>query len=127
MKNFKKIVLSILLGVLVIVPSTVYALTEVKTNEELKEAVKNDSEIVLQNDIIMTDDITVRGQKINIDLNGNSLTLKAYIRVYEGSLEFSGKGLIKDDREDLRGTIYVYGSTDSKAVSFANLTVGKRC
>ena len=125
MKNFKKIVLSILLGVLVIVPSTVYALTEVKTNEELKEAVKNDSEIVLQNDIIMTDDITVRGQKINIDLNGNSLTLKAYIRVYEGSLEFSGKGLIKDDREDLRGTIYVYGSTDSKAVSFANLTVGK--
>lgn len=125
MKNFKKIVLSILLGVLVIVPSTVYALTEVKTNEELKEAVKNDGEIVLQKDIIMTDDITVRGQKINIDLNGNSLTLKAYIRVYEGSLEFSGKGLIKDDREDLRGTIYVYGSTDSKAVSFANLTVGK--
>ena len=125
MKNFKKIVLYILLGVLVIVPSTVYALTEVKTNEELKEAVKNDGEIVLQNDIIMTDDITVRGQKINIDLNGNSLTLKAYIRVYEGSLEFSGKGLIKDDREDLRGTIYVYGSTDSKAVSFANLTVGK--
>ena len=125
MKNFKKIVLSILLGVLVIVPSTVYALTEVKTNEELSEAVKNDSEIVLQNDIIMTDDIIVRGQKINIDLNGNSLTLKAYIRVYEGSLEFSGKGLIKDDREDLRGTIYVYGSTDSKAVSYATLTVGK--
>lgn len=125
MKNFKKIVLSILLGVLVIVPSTVYALTEVKTNEELKEAVKNDGEIVLQNDIIMTDDIIVRGQKINIDLNGNSLTLKAYIRVYEGSLEFSGKGLIKDDREDLRGTIYVYGSTDSKAVSYATLTVGK--
>lgn len=125
MKNFKKIVLSILLGVLVIVPSTVYALTEVKTSEELSEAVKNDGEIVLQNDIIMTDDIIVRGQKINIDLNGNSLTLKAYIRVYEGSLEFSGKGLIKDDREDLRGTIYVYGSTDSKAVSFANLTVGK--
>ena len=125
MKNFKKIVLSILLGVLVIVPSTVYALTEVKTSEELSEAVKNDGEIVLQNDIIMTDDIIVRGQKINIDLNGNSLTLKAYIRVYEGSLEFSGKGLIKDDREDLRGTIYVYGSTDSKAVSFATLTVGK--
>lgn len=125
MKNFKKVVLTILLGVAVILPSSVYALTEVKTNEELKEAVKNDSEIVLQNDIIMTDDIIVRGQKINIDLNGNSLTLKAYIRVYEGSLEFSGKGLIKDDREDLRGTIYVYGSTDSKAVSFANLTVGK--
>ena len=125
MKNFKKIVLSILLGVLVIVPSTVYALTEVKTNEELKEAVKNDSEIVLQNDIIMTSDITVEGQKINIDLNGNTLTLKAYIDVKEGSLEFSGKGLIKDDREDLEATIYVYGSTDSKTVSYATLTVGK--
>ena len=104
MKNFKKMVLSILLGVLVIVPSTVYALTEVKTGEELSEAVKKGGEIVLQNDIIMTSDITVRGQKINIDLNGNSLTLKTYyIDVYEGSLEFSGKGLIKDDREDLRG------------------------
>lgn len=126
MKNFKKIVLSILLGVLVIVPSTVYALTEVKTGEELSEAVKKGGEIVLQNDIIMTSDITVRGQKININLNGYSLTLKTrYIDVYEGSLEFSGKGLIKDDREDLDATIYVYGSTDSKAVSFANLTVGK--
>lgn len=126
MKNFKKIVLSILLGVLVIVPSTVYALTEVKTGEELSEAVKKGGEIVLQNDIIMTSDITVRGQKINIDLNGNSLTLKTYyIDVYEGSLEFSGKGLIKDDRKDTNATIYVYGSTDSKAVSFANLTVGK--
>lgn len=126
MKNFKKIVLSILLGVLVIVPSTVYALTEVKTGEELSEAVKKGGEIVLQNDIIMTSDITVRGQKININLNGNSLTLKTYyIDVYEGSLEFSGKGLIKDDREDTNATIYVYGSTDSKAVSFANLTVGK--
>lgn len=126
MKNFKKIVLSILLGVLVIVPSTVYALTEVKTGEELSEAVKKGGEIVLQNDISMTSDITVRGQKINIDLNGNSLTLKTYyIDVYEGSLEFSGKGLIKDDRKDTNATIYVYGSTDSKAVSFANLTVGK--
>lgn len=126
MKNFKKMVLSILLGVLVIVPSTVYALTEVKTGEELSEAVKKGGEIVLQNDIIMTSDITVRGQKINIDLNGNSLTLKTYyIDVYEGSLEFSGKGLIKDDRKDTNATIYVYGSTDSKAVSFANLTVGK--
>lgn len=126
MKNFKKIVLSILLGVLVIVPSTVYALTEVKTGEELSEAVKKGGEIVLQNDISMTSDITVRGQKINIDLNGNSLTLKTYyIDVYEGSLEFSGKGLIKDDREDTNATIYVYGSTDSKAVSFANLTEGK--
>lgn len=126
MKNFKKIVLSILLGVLVIVPSTVYALTEVKTGEELSEAVKKGGEIVLQNDISMTSDITVRGQKININLNENSLTLKTYyIDVYEGSLEFSGKGLIKDDRKDTNATIYVYGSTDSKAVSFANLTVGK--
>lgn len=126
MKNFKKIVLSILLGVLVIIPSTVYALTEVKTGEELSEAVKKGGEIVLQNDISMTSDITVRGQKININLNENSLTLKTYyIDVYEGSLEFSGKGLIKDDRKDTNATIYVYGSTDSKTVSFANLTVGK--
>lgn len=126
MKSFKKMVLTFISAALVLVPSTLFAATtEVKTNEELKEAVKNDGDIVLQNDIIMTNDITVEGQNININLNGKTLTLKAYIDVYEGSLEFSGKGLIKDDREDLDATIYIYGSTDSKAVSYATLTIGK--
>lgn len=125
MKNFKKIVLTIMLGVLVLLPSAVYAKTEVKTNEELKAATKNGGDIVLQNDIILTDDITVKGQNVSIDLNGNTMTLKAYIDVFEGSLEFKGNGLIKDDREDTNATIYVYGSTDSKAVAFATLTVGK--
>lgn len=125
MKNFKKIVLTIMLGVLVLLPSAVYAKTEVKTNEELKVATKNGGDIVLQNDIVLTDDITVKGQNISIDLNGNTITLKAYIDVFEGSLEFKGNGLIKDDREDTNATIYVYGSTDSKAVAFATLTVGK--
>lgn len=125
MKNFKKIVLTIMLGVLVLLPSAVYAKTEVKTNEELKAATKNGGDIVLQNDIVLTDDITVKGQNISIDLNGNTITLKAYIDVFEGSLEFKGNGLIKDDREDTNATIYVYGSTDSKAVAFATLTVGK--
>lgn len=125
MKNFKKIVLTIMLGVLVLLPSAVYAKTEVKTNEELKAATKNGGDIVLQNDIVLTDDITVKGQNISIDLNGNTITLKAYIDVFEGSLEFKGNGLIKDDREDTNATIYVYGLTDSKAVAFATLTVGK--
>lgn len=125
MKNFKKIVLTIMLGVLVLLPSAVYAKTKVKTNEELKAATKNGGDIVLQNDIVLTDDITVKGQNISIDLNGNTITLKAYIDVFEGSLEFKGNGLIKDDREDTNATIYVYGSTDSKAVAFATLTVGK--
>lgn len=125
MKNFKKIVLTIMLGVLVLLPSAVYAKTEVKTNEELKAATKNGGDIVLQNDIVLTDDITVKGQNISIDLNGNTITLKAYIDVFEGSLGFKGNGLIKDDREDTNATIYVYGSADSKAVAFATLTVGK--
>ena len=51
--------------------------------------------------------------------------MKAYIDVYEESLEFSGKGLIKDDCEKLDATIYIYGSTDSKAVSYTTLTIGK--
>ena len=114
-----------MLGVLVLLPSAVYAKTEVKTNEELKAATKNGGDIVLQNDIVLTDDITVKGQNISIDLNGNTITLKAYIDVFEGSLEFKGNGLIKDDREDTNATIYVYGSADSKAVAFATLTVGK--
>ena len=61
MKNFKKIVLTIMLGVLVLLPSAVYAKTEVKTNEELKAVTKNGGDIVLQNDIVLTDDITFKG------------------------------------------------------------------
>lgn len=64
-----------MLGVLVLLPSAVYAKTEVKTNEELKAATKNGGDIVLQNDIVLTDDITVKGQNISIDLNGNTITL----------------------------------------------------
>lgn len=39
-EEFQKIVLTIMLGVLVLLPSAVYAKTEVKTNEELKAATK---------------------------------------------------------------------------------------
>ena len=59
MKNFKKIVLTIMLGVLVLLPSAVYAKTEVKSEEELKTATKNGGDIVLQNDITLKSGLVI--------------------------------------------------------------------
>ena len=65
MKNFKKIVLTIMLGVLVLLPSAVYALTEVKTEEELKSAVKTDGEIVLMDNITLSSGVTINNKVIS--------------------------------------------------------------
>ena len=68
MKNFKKIVLTIMLGVLVLLPSAVYAKTEVKTNEELKAATKNGGDIVLQNDITLKSALEIKGSNVIIEI-----------------------------------------------------------
>lgn len=75
MKNFKKIVLTIMLGVLVLLPSAVYAKTEVKTNEELKDATKNGGDIVLQNDITLKSALEIKGSNVIIDLMVRQLLL----------------------------------------------------
>lgn len=128
MKNFKKIVLTILLGVLVIVPSTVYALTEVKTEEELKTATKNGGDIVLQNDITLKSALEIKGSNVIIDLNGKTITVdeKGNFNLFEGKLEFTGTGKIKDIRvRNITSTIWVKGSNDKTAKDFSTLTIGE--
>ena len=73
MKNFKKIVLIVLLGILVILPSAVYASTEVKSEEELKAAAKSDSNVVLQNDVTLKSALEIKGNDVIIDLNGKTI------------------------------------------------------
>lgn len=128
MKNFKKIVLTIMLGVLVLLPSAVYALTEVKTEEELKSAVKTDGDIVLQNDITLKSALEIKGSNVIIDLNGKTITVdeKGNFNLFEGKLEFTGTGKIKDIRvRNITSTIWVKGSNDKTAKDFSTLTIGE--
>ena len=109
MKNFKKIVLTIMLGILVLLPSAVYAKTEVKTEEELKTATKNGGDIVLQNDITLKSALEIKGSNVIIDLNGKTITVdeNGYFDLFEGKLEFTGTGKIKDIRvRDITSTIW---------------------
>ena len=129
MKNFKKIVLTIMLGVLVLLPSAVYAKTEVKSEEELKTATKNGGDIVLQNDITLKSGLVIEGSNVIVDLNGKTITIdeSSYIFLKKGNLEFTGTGIIKDvtDNNQSGSTIYVRGSEDKTAKYFSTLTVGK--
>ena len=127
MKNFKKIVLSILLGVLVIVPSTVYALTEVKTEEELKNAVKNDGEIVLMDNITLSSGVTINGNDVVLNMNNNNITFEGtnYFYLVKGKLEITGSGVIESMSASNASTIYVGTSTDISAKNYSTLTVGK--
>lgn len=128
MKNFKKIVLTIMLGVLVLLPSAVYAKTEVKSEEELKNATKNGGDIVLQNDITLKSALEIKGSNVIIDLNGKTITVdeNGYFDLFEGKLEFTGTGKIKDIRvRNITSTIWVEGSNDKTAKDFSTLTIGE--
>lgn len=128
MKNFKKIVLTIMLGVLVLLPSAVYAKTEVKSEEELKTATKNGGDIVLQNDITLKSALEIKGSNVIIDLNGKTITVdeKGNFNLFEGKLEFTGTGKIKDIRvRNITSTIWVKGSNDKTAKDFSTLTIGE--
>lgn len=127
MKNFKKVVLTILLGVLVIVPSTVYALTEVKTEEELKSAVKTDGEIVLMDNITLSSGVTINGNDVVLNMNNNNITFEGtnYFFLEKGKLEITGSGVIESMSASGSSTIYVGTSTDISAKNYSTLTVGK--
>ena len=109
MKNFKKVVLTILLGVAVILPSSVYALTEVKNEEELKNAIKDGGEIVLQDNITLTDIIEIKDGNVIINMNSKNITIeKGAFKIFKGKVEFTGKGTIKDvKRADKGGLAFI--------------------
>lgn len=129
MKNFKKLVLTFISVALVLVPSTLFAATvEVKNEEELFKAISSDNTIILQSDVTLTKALEIKGSNVTIDLNGNTLTVEnGYIDLFEGKLEFTGKGIVKDIRvrEKVTSTIWVEGSNDVNAKDFSTLVIGK--
>ena len=127
MKNFKKIVLTIMLGILVLLPSAVYAKTEVKSEEELKSAVKTDGEIVLMDNITLSSGVTINGNDVVLNMNNNNITFEGsnYFFLVKGKLEITGSGVIESMSASGASTIYVGTSTDISAKNYSTLTVGK--
>lgn len=129
MKNLKKLLFTFITSVLVLVPVITNAETiNVKTMEELLNAVKGNNTVVLDDNITLNKALEINGNNVVLDLNGKTITItEKYIDLIKGSLEITGKGTIKDTRvlEAPGSTIYVEGSTDKSDTGYSTLYVGK--
>lgn len=129
MKNLKKLLFTFIISVLVLVPVITNAETiNVKTMEELLNAVKGNNTVVLDDNITLNKALEINGNNVVLDLNGKTITItEKYIDLIKGSLEITGKGTIKDTRvlEAPGSTIYVEGSTDKSDTGYSTLYVGK--
>lgn len=129
MKNLKKLLFTFIISVLVLVPVITNAETiNVKTIEELLNAVKGNNTVVLDDNITLNKALEINGNNVVLDLNGKTITItEKYIDLIKGSLEITGKGTIKDTRvlETTGSTIYVEGSTNKSDSEYSTLYVGK--
>lgn len=129
MKNLKKLLFTFIISVLVLVPVITNAETiNVKTMEELLNAVKWNNTVVLDDNITLNKALEINGNNVVLDLNGKTITItEKYIDLIKGSLEITGKGTIKDTRvlEAPGSTIYVEGSTIKSDAGYSTLYVGK--
>lgn len=129
MKNLKKLLFTFITSVLVLVPVITNAETiNVKTMEELLNAVKGNNTVVLDDNITLNKALEINGNNVVLDLNGKTITItEKYIDLIKGSLEITGKGTIKDTRvlEAPGSTIYVEGSTNKSDAGYSTLYVGK--
>lgn len=129
MKNLKKLVFTLILIVIVLVPVITNAETvNVKTMEELLNAVKGNNTVILGDNITLNKALEINGNDVVIDLNGKTITItEKYIDLLKGSLEITGKGTIKDTRAlgTTGSTMYVEGSTNKSDVGYSTLNVGK--
>lgn len=129
MKNLKKLLFTFIISVLVLVPVITNAETiNVKTIEELLNAVKGNNTVVLDDNITLNKALEINGNNVVLDLNGKTITItEKYIDLIKGSLEITGKGTIKDTRvlETTGSTMYVEGSTNKSDAEYSTLYVGK--
>lgn len=129
MKNLKKLLFTFITSVLVLVPVITNAETiNVKTMEELLNAVKGNNTVVLDDNITLNKALEINGNNVVLDLNSKTITItEKYIDLIKGSLEITGKGTIKDTRvlEATGSTMYVEGSTNKSDAGYSTLYVGK--
>lgn len=128
MKKFKRLFLTILLLVVILVPTKTAALEfeEVKDAETLISAVEEGKNIKLTSDILNVDKRLLINKEITVDLNGNniSFTKNNSFEVIGGNLTLTGKGIVKEEDPNY-GAVMLRGSANIEDKSYSVLTVGK--
>ena len=128
MKKFKRLVLTTLLLVIILVPAKTFALefTEVKDAEALISALEEGKNIKLTSDILNVDKTLLINKEITIDLNGNniSFTKNNSFEVIGGNLTLTGKGTVKEE-VPYYGAVMLRGSANKDDINYSTLTVEK--
>ena len=124
--KIKKILLTLLLGFAIILPSKVLAeVKEVKNEEEFKTAITDGNDVKLTDNIKITDIITV-DKKVTIDLNDKNINVacKKCFSVKGGNLNIIGTGTLYEDIADY-SPIMLYGSENKEDTDYTTLTIGE--
>ena len=74
MKKVLKGLISLVFAVMVLVPMSAFAATDVATYDELKSAVSNGGDIKLNADVTVTEDLNL-SKNSTLDLNGKTITV----------------------------------------------------
>jgi len=101
----------------------------VASKDAFTNALKDNAFIVLSSDIDLANDSNFEikdGKKVEIDLNGKTLTVKKRIYIVDAKVTLSGKGTLKTSNDDDSSVIWMYGSKDdATAKDYTVLTVGE--
>ncbi len=128
MKKFKRLFLTTLLLVVILVPTKTAALEfeEVKDAEALISAVEEGKNIKLTSDILNVGKTLLINKEITVDLNGNniSFTKNNSFEVIGGNLTLTGKGIVKEE-VPYYGAVMLRGSANKDDINYSTLTVEK--
>lgn len=128
MKKIKKIFLSTLLLVTILIPTKIFALEfeEVKNAETLTNAIEAGKNVILTDNISNINKTILINKEITVDLNGKniSFTKNNMFKVIGGNLTLTGKGTIKEETP-YYGAVILKGSANKEDINYSTLTVGK--
>ena len=128
MKKTKKIFLSTILLVTILIPTKIFALEfeEVKNAETLTNAIEAGKNVILTDNISNINKTILINKEITVDLNGKniSFTKNNMFEVIGGNLTLTGKGTIKEETP-YYGAVMLRGSANKEDINYSTLTVGK--
>ncbi len=127
MKNFKKMILTFVATIMILMPSTIFASsTTVKTESEFTDAIKTSGTIVIGEDFTINSKLDITDVELVIDLNGNTVTFAngGRLQLKSGSMDITGTGTMKE-AVATTAPISVYGSNNKDAENYTVVTIGK--
>lgn len=128
MKKIKKIFLSTILLVSILIPTKIFALEfeEVKNAETLTNAIEAGKNVILTDNISNINKTILINKEITVDLNGKniSFTKNNMFEVIGGNLTLTGKGTVKEETP-YYGAVMLRGSANKEDINYSTLTVGK--